>query len=303
MKTLVMGGTRFVGKAIVQKLILKGYDITLFTRGLNPLPSKVTHIKGDRKTEDLEQLKGNRFDVIIDTSGRSREETEKVIANTGHPSHRFIYLSSAGIYKDTEKWPLQENSPIDPNSRHIGKAKTEEWLSSSNIPFTIFRPTYIYGAGNYNPIEKWFFDRIIHSRPIPLPLEANTITQLGHVSDLAEAIVSSLENNSSLNKIYNCSNSEGITFIGLINICAIACGKDPNELIFKVFDPSGLNKKERKIFPVRLNHFLTDISLIKKDLDWEPRVSIEEGLADFYRNDYCLNKESNPDFSLDDILN
>ncbi|HCA60481.1 MAG TPA: 3-beta hydroxysteroid dehydrogenase, partial [Synechococcales bacterium UBA8647] len=49
------------------------------------------------------------------------------------------------------------------------------------IPFTSFRPTYIYGPGNYNPVENWFFDRIVHGRPVPIPGDGTTITQLGHV--------------------------------------------------------------------------------------------------------------------------
>ena len=81
--------------------------------------------------------------------------------------------------------------------RHIdcsaGKADTEAWLHKEGIPFTSFRPTYIYGPGNYNPVERWFFDRIVHNRPIPLPGDGSTITQLGHVEDLADAHAKALD--------------------------------------------------------------------------------------------------------------
>ena len=105
---------------------------------------------------------------------------------TGAPTHRFLYVSSAGVYAASTQWPLDETAAIDPASRHSGKADTEQWLQQQGIPFTSFRPTYIVGPGNYNPVERWFFDRIVNNRPIPLPGSGETITQIGHAEDLAE---------------------------------------------------------------------------------------------------------------------
>ncbi len=299
MKTLVLGGSRFVGKALVEKLIKKGFELTLFTRGKNPLPKNVLHIEGDRNTDAINKLKGMKFDVIIDSSGRNLDQTKKIIDITGPPLYRFLYVSSAGIYKDCFTWPLKEGDEIDQYSRHIGKAHTEEWLRLSKIPFTSFRPTYIYGPGNYNPIEEWFFDRITNNRPIPLPLDGNTITQLGHVKDLAEAMAISIENENAINKIYNCSGKNGITFKGLIQAASIVCGRDPEEVHLVSYDPAGVDKKARKIFPLRINHFLTDISLIEKDLNWSPKYTLLQGLEDSFRNDYQRKSNREVDFSLD----
>ena len=74
-----MGGTRFVGKALVSKLFAKGYDITVFTRGNNHHHENVKQIKGDRNSSDIEQLAGMSFDVVIDSSGRTVEQSKKVI--------------------------------------------------------------------------------------------------------------------------------------------------------------------------------------------------------------------------------
>ena len=133
-----MGGTRFVGKAIVDEFLKEGNDITLFTRGNNNIPNNVLHIKGDRdKVEDLEQLKNTKYDLIVDTSGRNKEQTKSLIEVAGCPSHRLIYISSAGVYKNTEFYPYNENSEIDHSSRHYGKAETENWLIEQQIPFTL----------------------------------------------------------------------------------------------------------------------------------------------------------------------
>ena len=302
-KILVMGGTRFVGKPLVAQLLSEGHDLTLFTRGKNPVPAGVEHLCGDRITpEGLAALQGRSFDVIVDSSGRSLDDSRAVIERTGAPSHRFLYVSSAGVYADSELWPLTEDSPTDPQSRHSGKLDTEAWLSAEKIPFTSFRPTYIVGAGNYNPVESWFFDRIVHGRPVPLPGDGTTITQLGHVNDLATAMALSLGVDAAANRIYNCSSVQGITFRGLVAAAARACGKDPASVEIRSFDPSGLDKKARKAFPLRMAHFLTDVTRVQRELAWTPAYSVEAAMADSYTNDYAGRMPTSPDFSGDEAL-
>lgn len=303
MNILVMGGTRFVGKPLVEQLLASGHHLTLFTRGNKPAPAGVEHLIGDRSTpEGLQQLAGRSFDVIVDSSGRTLDDSRGVIERTGAPSHRFVYVSSAGVYADSELWPLDEDSPTDPASRHAGKADTETWLRSQGIPFTSFRPTYIVGPGNYNPVESWFFDRIVHGRPVPLPGDGSTITQLGHVNDLATAMALSIGVDASANRIYNCSSAQGISFRGLVAAAARACGRDPASVEIRHFDPSGLDKKARKAFPLRLAHFLTDISRVQGELAWTPQYDAERSLADSFSNDYALRMPTTPDFSGDGAL-
>jgi len=302
-KILVMGGTRFVGKPLVAQLLAEGHALTLFTRGKNPVPAGVEHLCGDRSTaEGLQVLQGRSFDVIVDSSGRTVDDSRSVIERTGAPSHRFVYVSSAGVYADSELWPLSETSPTDPQSRHSGKLDTEAWLSAEKIPFTSFRPTYIVGAGNYNPVESWFFDRIVHGRPVPLPGDGSTITQLGHVNDLATAMALSLGVDAAANRIYNCSSVQGITFRGLVAAAARACGKDPASVEIRSFDPSGLDKKARKAFPLRMAHFLTDVTRVQRELAWTPTYSVEAAMADSYANDYAARMPTSPDFSGDEGL-
>ena len=298
-----MGGTRFVGKPLVARLKAQGHALTLLTRGKNSIPDGVEHLKGDRSTDEgLACLKERSFDVIVDSSGRKLEDSQRVVAMTGAPSHRFVYVSSAGVYAASEQWPLSEEAATDPNSRHSGKADTEAWLRAEGIPFTSFRPTYIYGPGNYNPIERWFFDRIVNDQPVPLPGDGSTITQLGHVDDLAEAMARCIDVEAAANRIYNCSGRQGVTFKGLILSAATACGKDPNAVDLRRFDPSRLDPKARKAFPLRLNHFLTDITRVERELAWQPQFDLAAGLRDSYVNDYALHPTQDPDFSADASL-
>ena len=298
-----MGGTRFVGRPLVNRLLAAGHELSLFTRGRQPVPEGIEHLQGDRSSDEgLAALQDRPFDVIVDSSGRTLEDTRQVIARTGPPSHRLVYVSSAGVYADSELWPLDEESPTDPQSRHAGKLDTEAWLRQEGIPFTSFRPTYIVGPGNYNPVESWFFDRIVHGRPVPLPGDGSTITQLGHVSDLAAAMARCIEVEAAANRIYNCTGSQGISFRGLVAAAARACGSDPETVEIRSFDPAGLDKKARKAFPLRLAHFLTDTHRVRRELAWEPAFDLEATLADSYANDYALRMPTTPDFSGDTAL-
>ena len=303
LKILIMGGTRFIGKPLVAQLQAFGHALTLFTRGNNPVPAGVEHLVGDRSSDEaLSQLQGRRFDVIIDSSGRSLVDSQAVLERTGEPKHRFVYVSSAGVYADSEQWPLDENAPTDPACRHAGKLETEAWLRRQGIPFTSFRPTYIIGPGNYNPVESWFFDRIVHGRPVPLPGDGSTITQLGHVGDLAIAMARCLEVEAATNRIYNCTDRKGVTFRGLVAAAARACGKDPAAVEIRSFDPAGLDPKARKAFPLRLAHFLTDVHRLERELAWKPVFDLDAALVDSYTNDYALRPPATPDFSGDGAL-
>jgi hypothetical protein len=67
------------------------------------------------------------------------------------------------------------------------------------------------------------------------------------------------------------------------------------------FDPSSLDPKARKAFPLRLAHFLTDTTRVRRELAWEPAFDLAATLADSYANDYALRSES-PDLSGDAAL-
>ena len=303
MKILVMGGTRFVGKSLVKKLLLNNHQIDIFTRGNKPHLSQVNRIKGDRNSsDDILKLKNNKYDIVFDISGRELIQTKTLIETINNSFKRYIYVSSAGVYKDSYELPIKENDSLDPNSRHKGKAETEGWLASNKIPFTSFRPTYIYGPGNYNKIENWFFERIINCKSVPMPSEGTLITQLGHVSDLTDAMILSIHREAALNNIYNCSGEKGITIKGLIIKCIETCNINVKDVKIRPFDYKKLNPKCRKLFPIRLNHYLTSVTKLQDDLGWQPKYDLKEGLKDSFDKDYRVCNNDSFDPKVDSLL-
>ena len=70
LRFLVLGGTKFLGRATVEAALERGHDVTLFNRGETnaELFPQVEKIRGDR-TGDLSQLDGGTWDAVIDPSG------------------------------------------------------------------------------------------------------------------------------------------------------------------------------------------------------------------------------------------
>ncbi len=108
-----------------------------------------------------EKLANENFDAIFDNNGRQLSDTQPLADLFKGKVKHFVYMSSAGVYLKSPEMPHIEGDKIDPKSRHLGKYETETYLQEQQLPWTSIRPTYIYGPQNYNPLEAWFFDRIV----------------------------------------------------------------------------------------------------------------------------------------------
>jgi nucleoside-diphosphate-sugar epimerase len=307
MRVLVIGGTRFIGVYLTRELVEAGHEVVLFNRGNHPVPvSGVGQITGDRT--DAEQLRAalarESFDVIFDNTGRKLSDTQPLADLFKGKLQHFVYVSSAGVYLASDQMPHREGDTLDPKSRHRGKFEAEDYLLKQGLPMTSVRPTYIYGPGNYNPIEGWFFDRLVRDRPIPIPGSGLQMTQLGHCQDLAKAMVAVLGNGNAVGEVYNVSGDRYVSFDGLARSCALAVGKDPDQIKLVHYDPQAFDFGKRKAFPLRSQHFFCSISKALSELDWEPEFDLISGLKDSYENDYLAGPgpEAEVDFSLDDQI-
>ena len=304
---LVMGGTRFIGVYLVKRLVEAGHDVVLLNRGKSdpPLPN-LPQIQCDRKdTEAMKaKLSGESFDAVFDNNGRSLSDTQTLVEALGGQFQQLIYVSSAGVYLKSDQMPHVEGDPVDPKSRHLGKHETETYLAEQGLPFTSVRPVYIYGPQNYNDIEAWFFDRILRDRPVPVPGNGMHLTQMGHVDDLAAAMVAALGCEAAVGKIYNISGERAVTFDGLARACAAAAGKEAASLPLVHYDPANFDFGKRKAFPLRVQHFFTDIHSAQRDLNWTPAYDLVSGLQDSLQRDYLASGRDNVevDFSLDEMI-
>lgn len=319
---LIIGGTRFSGASLWKELYDRGHSVTLYNRGKTaPKPvvreteaefsarvQAAEYLKGDRT--DPEQLKAlidpSKYDYVYDMNAREATDVQPVaeILKGSTRLKQYVFMSSAGVYLKSDEMPHLETDPVDPKSRHKGKLDSENLLRSM-VPWCSFRPTYICGPGNYNPVERFFFERVDAGRPICIPGHGQHLTGLGHVSDLAVAMANVIDRtHRTTGKVYNCQNTQAITFDGVAKTAATVMGKEveifhynPKEFEF----PSG-----KKAFPMRPQHFFTGIHEAMRDLDWAPEFdSAEAILKDAYENDFVHVKAAGGlkgDFECDDII-
>ncbi len=307
MRILIMGGTRFIGVYLTKALVEQGHEVVLFNRGKKAAPVEgIQQIHGDR--QDIEQLteklRDEQFDVVYDNNGRELSDTKPLVELFKDRIKQFVYVSSAGVYLKSDQMPHIEGDAVDPNSRHKGKFETEAYLAESGVPWTAIRPVYIYGPQNYNPLEAWFFDRIVRDRVIPIPGNGLHFTQFGHVQDLASAMVAVLGNPQAIGQIYNISGDRYVTFDGLAKAAAIAAGKSADDLKIVHYNPKDFDFGKKKAFPLRPQHFFADIHKAQTELNWQPEYDLISGLKDSFNRDYLLSnhQEIEVDFSTDDEI-
>lgn len=104
MDVLVLGGSVFLGRAVVAQAQEAGASVTVFNRGVSgPDPVGVTALRGDRTVAaDLEQLSRRRFDLVVDTSGYVPADvaaSARVLAPT---CARYAFVSTINVYPG---WP------------------------------------------------------------------------------------------------------------------------------------------------------------------------------------------------------
>src|SRR5687768_10289891 len=104
MKILIIGGTRFVGRHLVNSARSRGHTVTLFNRGQsNPnLFLQVDKIQGDRE-KDLDQLKDGHWDVVIDTCGYFPRIVRMAAKTLKDIAEHYVFISSISVYADFSK--------------------------------------------------------------------------------------------------------------------------------------------------------------------------------------------------------
>lgn len=207
-KVLVLGGTMFVGRALVEKLItMPQYDITLFNRGKSNsgLFNGVKQLHGNRETDDILQICNESWDCIIDFSGYYPTTFEKLLNDLKGKVKRYIFISTISVYEldkfenatITESDPIhacteeQKNSKL-PDAYGEKKAEMERiLLKEDGLDKIILRPSFIYGK--YDWTERFyywlyrakFFDKML------MPGDFNVA--LTYAGDLVSAILNAIE--------------------------------------------------------------------------------------------------------------
>ena len=298
-QVLVMGGSYFIGKKIVEVLLDKGYVVYTLNRGSKENNDKrVINLKCDRNdSEQMNTILGKYlFDIVIDVSGLNESQVE-VLYNSLNKDKlkKVIFISSSAVY-DVENFtiPYSEETPLKENkywtSYGLNKIEAEELLiekfKNTQTDLIILRPPYVYGENNYAQRESFIFEHICNNKPVIIPNNGSTYLQFIYTTDLANIVLNLL--NTTLDKvsIFNVGNKKAITIKEWIECCADIVGK---EVKIIEYDYNNYNRQERDFFPFFNYDNVLDISKINKLYNTETDFKI--GLKNSFEW-YCNNVDT-----------
>lgn len=113
MRLLVLGGTRFLGRNLVDLAHAEGAEVTTFTRGVSgEPPAGVRALHGDRaKPEDLAVLADGEWDLVVDTSGYVPREVGECARLLADRARHYVFVSTVNVFPDWGTTALDDGSP------------------------------------------------------------------------------------------------------------------------------------------------------------------------------------------------
>jgi nucleoside-diphosphate-sugar epimerase len=241
-RALVIGGTLFIGRALVDQLLERGDDVTIMHRGQGtPWGDRVREIRCDRNDTAAVHaaLKGTRFDVVYDNvydwqRGTSAEQVMASARATADGLQRYVFTSSVAVYPPGGEYTEDvELVPSDwPNAYGAQKADTERALFAfgreQGVPVATLRPAFVYGPHNAIEREAFFWDRLLAGRPIIIPGDGLATMQWVYAPDVAHAAILASETDAAAGHAYNVANYPPVSQIEFVRTLARAAGTNAN---------------------------------------------------------------------------
>jgi nucleoside-diphosphate-sugar epimerase len=234
-KLLLLGGPRFLGRAVAGAALARGHDLTFFNRGrtnagLYPDTEKLV---GDR-TSDLSALTGREWDAVVDTSGYLprdvRASAEMLAGSVG----LYCFVSSVSVYADFSQ-PVDEESAL----ARLGNLPDDEITDETYGPLKalcekvvrdvfdreacVVRPGLIVGPHDPTGRFTYWPHRFARGGDVLAPAPPDAPTQFVDVRDLGEWMVSLCERR--VGGVFNATHS-GVSWDELLDTCRAVAGVD-----------------------------------------------------------------------------
>ena len=206
MKLLILGGTVFLGRHLVESALARGHEVTLFNRGQHnaDLFPEVEKLRGDRNS-DLAALQSRHWDAAIDTSGYVPRVVRTSAGQLANAVDHYTFISSISVYSDFTKPDMDENASLstipDESVEEItgetyGPLKVLcEQAAEQTMPGRVLavRPGYIVGP--HDPTDRFTYwpHRVAQGGEMLAPGQPVQPVQFIDVRDLASWIVRMIE--------------------------------------------------------------------------------------------------------------
>ncbi|MEU6082581.1 NAD-dependent epimerase/dehydratase family protein [Streptomyces sp. NPDC047108] len=235
MKLLMLGGTHFVGRAVVEEAVARGAEVTVFHRGHHEPPDGVTVLHGDRRTSGgLAALEHGAWDVVVDTwSGAPSavRDTARLLAGR---VDRYLYVSSRSVYRFPTAAGLDEGAAlVDASPDLDGDDDYAEAKRGGEMAVTdafgdrglLARAGLILGPWENVGRLPWWLNRIARGGPVLAPGPRDLPLQYIDGRDLAAWLLDAAD--AGLGGPYNLVSPPGHATMGeLLCACTRVTGSD-----------------------------------------------------------------------------
>lgn len=304
MKVLVTGGAGFIGSHMADGLLAAGHNVVIldnFSTGFEEnVPAGAELVRADvRDAAGIEAVFSRGIDAVFHIAGQAStivsfdDPTEDLTVNVvgtlnvlnsciRHRVPRIIYACSMTSYGIPERLPVGEDQPVKPISYYgITKAAAERYIFATaernDLDFkfnaTSFRMFNVYGERQsldnpYQGVVTIFMANILKGEPITIFSDGEQTRDFVYIGDVVNAWVTALESPAAFGKVFNLGAGMRISINRLVDVELDCFGKSraTHEVVYK---------PER---PGDQRHMVADISLLRKTLGWQPRVSFDEGM-------------------------
>ncbi len=292
----VIGGSGFIGSALVRLLRSKGESVTIVDRmkSNDPLLADVAYELGDYGDRSFLERVLSATDVVIHLAYASVPKTsfEDPFSDIEHnlpptltlfqvaksyPLKKLILLSSGGtVYGKVDRLPITENAPTNPISPYgITKLSIEKYglmfHELYGLPVTILRPSNAYGEGQLPYRGQGFIATavasILEDKEITVYGDTGTIRDYIHVDDLAHGIWHTVIKGSA-GSVYNIGSGEGLTNQDILDSIARLAAKEQ-------LTPRIVHEATRS-FDVPAN--VLESTRLEQETGWSAQVSFDDGL-------------------------
>jgi 2'-hydroxyisoflavone reductase len=209
MNILVLGGTRFIGRHIVEACLAQGHHVGVFARGTSPdlLPGAVERLRGDRNdgVAGLAALSGREWDACIDVSGYTPAQVRPSAEQLRDRAGRYLFISTVSVYDQSSSGPVVETNALLTEAAESGVEVTNATYGPLKVTCerivrttygeraTILRPQIV--AGPYDPTGRhtYWVQRAMQPGEVAAPGTGADHVQVVDARDIARFAVSVIQ--------------------------------------------------------------------------------------------------------------
>ena len=300
MKVLVTGGAGFIGSHIAEYLVQRGDDVTILDNlntgkrnNLARINQKINFVNGDiRDYKLLEELINDTSGVFheaalasVQQSFNMKDEyfdvnvtgTENILKLAKEYGFKVVYASSSSVYGNPKKIPIQESDDRKPINPYAQTKLEAEYLAKkySEIGVNVIGLRYFNVFGHrqskeYAGVIKLFLEKMQQKIPPKINGDGLQTRDFVHIDDVVRANILAMDSNIK-HEFFNVGIGNSISILDLANIIINASG-----LSLEPIHGPELSGDVRAT--------QADITLIRKLLNWEPKMRLDDWLTKIISN-------------------